>query len=117
MSIKHGQIINISLLSLITPTVKADELLLFKQDITPHHSWLVYALALGIMLIFILLLAKKNRSQLNQPGGCKLLEKKHLSNKTVLYILEYQQQRFILADNQQTMTVHPLTHEICNETP
>ena len=46
---------------------------------------------------------------------CQLVEKKYLGNKTVIYIIDYQQQRFILADNQQALAFHQLAQERADE--
>ena len=82
--------------------------IVFKQQILPQHAWLNYGLVLVILLITTLVLAKKYKSQPQNPSGCQLIEKKHLGHKTVVYVIEYQQQRFLLADNQQALTLHPV---------
>lgn len=89
-------------------TITAVEPIAFKPDFSPKNGWMHYGLAILILLIIMLLLAKKHTRKLPERASCQLIEKKHLGNKTVLYIVEYQQQRFLLADNQQALAIHPL---------
>ena len=96
------------------------EPMVFKPEFSPKHGWLNYGMAIVVLLIMVLVLAKKHN--IKTPGlrdssqGCQLIEKKHLGNKTVVYVIEYQQQRFLLADNQQALTIHQLEHRIIDET-
>lgn len=82
--------------------------IIFKQEFSPQNGWLNYGIAIIILLIIILVLAKKYKPQATGLTGCNLIEKKHLGNKTVVYIVEYQHQRFLLADNQHALAVHQI---------
>ena len=84
------------------------EPIVFKQEFSPKNGWLNYGLAITVLLIVILVLAKKYKSRPPNLAGCQLVEKKHLGNKTVVYVVEYQQQRFLLADNQHALAIHPV---------
>lgn len=83
----------------------------FKQTLEPRHGWMIYVLALVILTIIALILAKKNQSSLLQTSSCLVIDKKRLSPKTMLYVIEYHNQRFILADNQQSLALQSLTKE------
>jgi len=87
-------------------TNSTTEPIVFKQEFSPKNGWFNYGLAITILLIVILVLAKKYKSKPLGPIGCQLIEKKHLGNKTVVYVIEYQQQRFLLADNQHALAIH-----------
>ena len=93
----------------------ASETMAFKPEFSPKISWFNYGLAIIILLIIIFFIAKKHKPGLMGNSACQLLEKKYLGNKTVVYIIEYQQQRFLLADNQQALALHPLKLEETNE--
>lgn len=80
----------------------------FKQDFSPQNGWLNYGLAITILLIAMLVLAKKYKFRAPIRGSVQLVEKKHLGNKTVVYIIEYEQKHFLLADNQQALAIHAL---------
>ena len=94
------------------------EPIVFKPAFAPKNGWLNYGIALVILLVIILVLVKKHKPRSTLQPGCQLIEKKYLSNKTIMYIVEYQQQRFLLADNQQSLAIHalpdprPLTKEV-----
>ena len=85
--------------------------IVFKQEFSPKQGWLNYGLAIMILLIVIIVLAKKHKPRSTNLSGCQLIEKKHLNNKTAVYIVEYQQQRFLLADNQNALAIHRLEQE------
>lgn len=99
-------------MSLFSPVLLAAEPIVFKQELSPKNGWIHYGLTMGILLVFILVLAKKYNARSPDLINCQLIEKKHLGNKTVVYVIEYQQQRFLLADNQQALTMHPLEQKI-----
>lgn len=96
---------------LISTSTLANEALTFKEPFSPHNGWLAYGLALIVLLVIILVLAKKNRPGSTQKSVCQLIEKKYLGNKTVVYVIAYEQQRFLLADNQHALALHPLATE------
>ncbi|WP_115316947.1 hypothetical protein [Legionella birminghamensis] len=79
----------------------------FKTASTNGMEWLNYGLVLGALLFsaFFLYL-KKNKAK--PATSCRLLEKTYLNNKTIIYLLEYRQQHFLLAENPQGLCFHPL---------
>ncbi len=86
---------------------------IFKPElILSHYHWLSYGVILLVLMITLLILAKKYQTRTPLINHCQLIEKKHLSSKHVIYIIEYQQQRFLLADNQNALLLHPLTLEV-----
>ena len=96
-------------------TAHASETILFKQPFYPKHGWLTYGSAIILLLILVFIITKKHKPSSNQRQVCQLVEKKYLGNKTVVYILDYQQQRFILADNQHALALHQLVKETPDE--
>ena len=90
--------------------------IIFKHEFSLHGHWWSYGLAIGLLLVMIIILAKKHKPASLSKTACTLIEKKLLSHKTIVYIVEYQQQRFLLADNQQALAIHPLTQEGSDET-
>ncbi len=115
MNFSRYHLVFFSHLSLFTPLVMAGEPLVFKQPFTPKNSWLTYGSAIIMLLILVIVIAKKHKPGATQKPICQLVEKKYLGNKTVIYIIEYQQQRFLLADNQQALALHPLIQEATDE--
>lgn len=96
------------LMVLVNSKVLAMDSLTFKQSPSLHNGWLTYSMAIVILLGIVLVLAKKHRFALTQNSQCQLIEKKYLGNKTVVYVIDYQQQRFLLADNQHALSFHAL---------
>lgn len=83
----------------------------FKPPFTPKDGWLHYGLAVIMLLIIILTLAKKLKPKVGSQSICKMIEKQHLGNKTVVYVLQYQQQRFLLIDNQHALAIQEVPNE------
>lgn len=102
-------------ISLFTPLAQASEAIIFKPTFAPKQGWLLYALPILMLLVLSLLIAKKYKPRALPHANCNLVEKKYLGNKTIVYVIEYQQQRFLLADNQQALALHPLTSEAYHE--
>lgn len=109
------QLIRGTCISLSTSIASASDAIIFKPDLTPHSGWLHYGIAILILLMISLFIAKKYRYRVIPIVNCQLIEKKYLGNKTIVYIIEYQRQRFLLADNQHALAVHPLTNEAAHE--
>lgn len=89
--------------------------LIFKHDVSPQSGWLSYGVVILLLLVMIVLLAKKRKPFATNTTDFELIEKKHVSHKTVIYVMEYRQQRFILADNQQALAIYPLISGDDNE--
>lgn len=104
-------------LTLFAPISIANDRIIFKQKFSPHHGWLNYGMAILVLLTITWVLAKKYKPKTMLSDGCQLIEKKHIGNKTIIYIIDYQQQRFLLADNQQALTIHQLITPIGPNTP
>lgn len=83
----------------------------FKEPFMPKTGWLHYGLVILMLLVIVIMLAKKFKPGQISPSACKLIEKQHLGNKTVVYILQYQQQRFLLVDNQHALAIQEVQHD------
>ncbi|CDZ77051.1 hypothetical protein BN59_01330 [Legionella massiliensis] len=101
------KIVNILLASLVSNKALAEDLH-FKQAIEPKQGWFIYLITLAALIALAIFLAKKPRQT---QSSCLIVDKKHLGNKTTIYILEYQNQQFLLADSQQALALHALTTE------
>lgn len=83
----------------------------FKHAIEPGYNWFIYLVSLAALLTLAAVLAKKCRAGLLAQSSCLIVDKQQLGTKTTIYVLEYQNQRFLLADNQQALTLQALTRE------
>ncbi len=92
-------------------TLVTDEPIPFKQPFIPKGGWLNYGLVIIMLLVIVIMLAKKFKPRQASQATCKLIEKQHLGNKTVVYILQYQQQRFLLVDNQHALAIQEVQNE------
>ncbi|MBA3537497.1 MAG: hypothetical protein H0T84_12975 [Tatlockia sp.] len=90
------------------------ESLTFKQAIEPKQGWLIYFLATLALLAIAYVLSKNTKRGFSLPSNCLIIEKKRLGAKTIVYIFEYQNRQFLLADNQQALALHALDKEIKN---
>ena len=91
------------------------EPIVFKAPFAPINGWFSYATILIVLLLLIAIIIKKYKQTSAVPPNCRLVETTRLGNKTVLYLVDYQQQRFLLADNQQSLALHVLNKEVSDE--
>ncbi|MBA2709664.1 MAG: hypothetical protein H0U57_03605 [Tatlockia sp.] len=99
---------------LLTGQVKA-EALTFKEAIAPKPSWHVYLLAIFALLAILYTLAKKSKRDFFTPSSLRIIDKKRLSAKTFLFVLEYRNEHFLVADNQHTLAFQVLKPSSQNE--
>lgn len=83
----------------------------FKPD--PVHSlhWTPYLLVLGVLILVLLVLAKKSKRLVKTNSQCQLIDKIPLQHKTQAYVIDYQGQRFLIAENPNALAIHPLKEE------
>lgn len=87
----------------------------FKEEVSFNPYWWQTCVILLILLIILLLLPKKNPLKVAPASQLTLLEKKTLSHKTCVYVLQYQGVQFLLADNHTQVTLHPLEPRVSYE--
>jgi len=95
---------------LINPLM-AGEAIAFKKDLVTTTHWLPYGLVLLILISALLFFAKNTKKTFKTNPKLKVLERIAIHHKTRLYIIDYQGQQFLLADNQSSVTIQAL-HEI-----
>jgi len=88
--------------------VDASESIPFKAPITTEFNWKISIFALIALFIAVVFFIKKNAQSPTSVGNCKIIESRRLSTKTMLHILQYENQLFILADNQQALCLQQL---------
>lgn len=101
----------LALLLLLNPTLN-HAAVHFKQELSPTVHWYPYALMLLLLFVALLLLAKyaKKTSSASRQG--MLVEQITLHHKSKAYIIEYQGQAFLIADNQRALAIQPIKKEL-----
>ena len=94
---------------LALPSTVFAEKILFKQAINPKPQWYFFMLFLLIVFTILFLLSKKKQSVPSEKSACHVLERKYLDTKTKIFVIQYQQQLFLLADNQHALAWQLLT--------
>lgn len=94
---------------LINPLM-AEEAITFKKELVTSTHWLSYGLVLLVLISFLFLFAKNTKKVLGTSTQLKVLERIAIHHKTRVYVLDYQGQQFLLADNQNSVTIQAL-HE------
>lgn len=89
---------------LISPLVIADDAIHFKQTFVRHSHWLTYGIVMIALLLVIAYITQKYKPNKLDKALCRVVEKNYLGNKTVIYVIDYQEQRFLLADNQHSLS-------------
>ncbi|MDR3501302.1 MAG: hypothetical protein P4L79_01805 [Legionella sp.] len=93
---------------LITPALYAQSTLTFKQDPINQLHWVPYLVVLLILLLVLSFLAKRSKGLVKKPTQGQLIEKILVHHKMQVYIIDYQGQRFLIADNQNALAIHPV---------
>lgn len=83
----------------------------FKQDNNLSMHGFPYGLALIGLIIVVAITAKQLKWSRPAKNQVKILERLFLHSKTKAYVLEYQGQRFLIADNQQALAIQALKEE------
>lgn len=94
---------------LLFPTTVFAEQITFKQTFNPKPSWSIALLLLMALLSTLIVLAKKRKLRQLDSSSCFIVEKKRLDAKTMIFIVEYQHELFLLADNQQALAWQLIT--------
>jgi flagellar biogenesis protein FliO len=96
------------LLGLMAPLTVFAEGTLFKQDPMNTIHWFPYIVILGILFVVLFVLAKKSKVLVKTNSNCQIIEKIPVHHKTQVYVINYQGQRFLIADNQNALAIHSL---------
>lgn len=92
---------------LINP-LYAEEAISFKKELVASSSWLPYGSILIVLVITLLVLAKHSKKIIHNNAQCQVIEKISVHNKTKVYVIAYQEQKFLVADNQNSLAIHAL---------
>ena len=95
----------------LSGSLHADSALGFKKDLVSQVHWGPYLLGLGFLFVALIVLAKKSKGFIKTNAQCKLIESIPIHYKTKVHVIEYQGQRFLIADNQQALAIHSLHKE------
>lgn len=91
----------------INPLFAKDDLV-FKKELISNPHWYSYGLVLILLLISIILLARYSKKAGVTELKCRVIERVNIQHKTKVYVIDYQGQQFLLADNQHALAIHPL---------
>jgi hypothetical protein len=98
-------------LSLLLCSLSAEASLPFKKEAAESIQWLPYLFVVLILLSLLLFLAKYTKKSPLNKARSHVVETIVLHYKSRAYIVEYQGQRLLIADNQQAIAIHPLNSE------
>lgn len=97
-------------------SVHAGNLETFKKDPLSTLPWYPYVLILGILFAVLFILAKKSKNLIKPHPTCQIIERIPIHHKTQVYVIDLYGQRFLIADNQNALAIHPVQkEEISNE--
>lgn len=102
----------VTVLCLLTYSLSAQATVQFKSEVGTSTHWLAYTSVLIILLVIVLLLGKYSKKNRLTSSKAHLLETITIHYKTKAYVIEYQGQRFLIADNQNAIAIHALPHEV-----
>jgi flagellar biogenesis protein FliO len=105
------QFITVLLLSLANPLL-AEEAIVFKKELISTFHWFPYSIILIVLIIAVLVLAKNSKKIIKTHSSCKVIESIAIHHKTKVHVIDYQGQKFLLADNQHSLAIHALQENI-----
>lgn len=88
----------------------------FKKELSASPHWLPYLIALIAVGAILFYLAKLNKTKAPKVSKCSLVEQLTLNHKTKVYVVAFEQQQFMIADNLNGLAIHalnelPISHE------
>jgi len=86
----------------------AENTLVFKKELLSNINWFPYSMILVVLFAAVLFLAKNSKRLIRPNPDCQVIEKIMLRHKTNIYIIDYQGQRFLIAENQNALAINPL---------
>ncbi|CEG57454.1 hypothetical protein [Legionella fallonii] len=86
----------------------AEEAITFKKELVASNSWTPYGIILLILVMALLVLAKNSKRIIPTNNQCRVVEKISVHHKTKVYVIAYQDQKFLVADNQNSLAIHAL---------
>ncbi|KTD51325.1 flagellar biosynthetic protein FliO [Legionella quateirensis] len=95
------------LISWINPLL-ANQPVVFKKELVTNTHWSPYVLILFVLLAVLFILAQYSKKSKTTSSKCKVIEQVSVHNKTKIFVIDYQGQQFLLADNQNALTLLPL---------
>ncbi|MFI4918192.1 MAG: hypothetical protein ACHP65_01400 [Legionellales bacterium] len=94
--------------SVMTQSLVATNQLVFKKEQLFNSHWYHYGLVMLALLIAAFLVAKKTKPTVNGSIKGKIIERLPVHNKTKIVIVDYDGQKFLIADNQHSLAIQPL---------
>jgi biopolymer transport protein ExbD len=85
----------------------------FKKDAVATMQYIPYCFVMLVLLIILWVLAKYLRPKIKSKQEAKLLDTIAIHNKTKAYILVYQNQQFLIAENPNAIAIHVLQQGEC----
>ena len=80
----------------------------FKQA-QPSTNYLhSYGMVITVVFILFVVLAHSVKRKTGTTQKCKIIERVAVYHKTRIYIIDYQNQQFLIADNQNSLAIQPL---------
>ncbi|WP_147279844.1 flagellar biosynthetic protein FliO [Legionella worsleiensis] len=87
--------------------VLANQPLVFKKDLMTNHHWPSYTLIVSALFGILLWIYQYLGKTKNTNSQFKIIEQLAVHHKTKIYVIDYQGQQFLLADNQNTLSLIP----------
>lgn len=85
--------------------------LIFKQDPMSNIHWFPYIVVLVVLFVVLVFLAKRPKGLIKTPSKCRVIEQIPIHHKTKIFVIDYQGQKFLIADNQNALAIHPLKED------
>lgn len=87
----------------------------FKKELATTNHWLSYGLVVLILGLILWLLNRYCSHKKPKLARSPLLKVIPLHQKTKVYVVEYQTQCFLIADNQNAIAIHELKNGVHRE--
>lgn len=91
---------------LLLYTLDAQASLPFKKDITVSSPWMPCVLIMILLFIILWVLARYVGPKTGANQKAKIIDNIAIHHKTKAYVLDYQGQHFLIAENQNAIAIH-----------
>ncbi|RUR18241.1 hypothetical protein ELY21_08410 [Legionella sp. km535] len=91
-----------------THPISANPALNFKKELITNTHWSSYVVVLFVLIAVLITLVHYSKKSKSTSSQCKVIEQLSVFNKTKVFIIDYQGKQFLLADNQNALTILPL---------
>lgn len=88
----------------------------FKTESSSSLHWLPFTIGLMLLCVILYWITRRHAAASNTVKNLNLIEQVILNPKTSVYLIEYKQQQFLIAQNPNSVAIHALLSPTAQDT-